>query len=254
MFNEEKIEYVRKLIQESLILGDHEKSDWLNLLELMNDKQLGELEEILKVKAPAPAQPVTPPVRPPQPAPSGMPLSHISNLPTGDGFKSVSQPKPQAPVNITPPKPAVPKAPMHQFAPVAPKPKPLMAAAPIAPRPTPPPTPMRSTSPAPVAPSKSTFSKPVTSLQAVEDLAALSINDIRAQQQQTLLLSISALVNQFGYFTARQHLEMSPLYKAYLETGKQRLSDSNLGVPSALTHEEFELVSDILQSIRVNRS
>ncbi len=249
MSNEQKIEYIRGLIQTSPILGDHEKSDWLNLLELMNDKQLGELEEIL---TPAKTMSVT----------SGTvsleaqsrtlisnlpPMTHISNLPSA---VVTGQRKPMT----SPIPPAVP------IKPLAPKPSPLATKPPLAPL-TKAPEPSIKLPPAPPIPATpqnevapSSGLAPFRVAHNIEDLHSLTINDLRTHDQQSLLLSISNLVNKFGYFAVRNELEASPLYDAYFQTGKQRLSDANLGTPSPLTHEEFELISDMLQAIRVNRT
>ncbi len=43
----EKIEQIKSLIKTSRILNDAERAEWLSLLELMNDKQLNELDKIL---------------------------------------------------------------------------------------------------------------------------------------------------------------------------------------------------------------
>lgn len=48
----ERIEKIKKLVQSSALLNSSEKQDWLLLLELMNDKQLLELEKILEPVAP----------------------------------------------------------------------------------------------------------------------------------------------------------------------------------------------------------
>jgi hypothetical protein len=70
------------LIKNSTILSFQEKEEWHMLLDLMNDKQVGELERILK---PAPRVVASPP--------ANLPLSHIVNLP-----KPVSvNPAPQKP-------------------------------------------------------------------------------------------------------------------------------------------------------------
>ncbi|MFA5991568.1 MAG: hypothetical protein WC794_04985 [Candidatus Doudnabacteria bacterium] len=105
----EKIEQIKGLIKVSRILNENERAEWLSLLELMNDKQLGELEKILnsgqlsavsEQKKPAggiikeEVKPISPkpasqsasfqPVRPHMPS-----LSHIMNLPkTMDGQAS----------------------------------------------------------------------------------------------------------------------------------------------------------------------
>lgn len=145
MFNANRIETIRKNIQNSTILSDHEKADWLNLLELMNDKQLGELEDILAAESanPAVAQAASsqgtlaqsqaqPKADKPVPQ-----LSHIANMPADVTLKR------SAPV----------AAPVQQAAPQPrPKPKPAPVAPPV-PQPRPVPQPARvQPTPAPVIP------------------------------------------------------------------------------------------------------
>lgn len=104
MMNKNQIENLKKLIEKSPILNDREKKEWLVLLELMNDKQIVELEKILlenppkksaaetaekfsagKTLPPAPPvvppRPVSPPVLTTKPAQVSSPLKHIVNLP-----------------------------------------------------------------------------------------------------------------------------------------------------------------------------
>jgi hypothetical protein len=113
----EKSEQIKGLIKASRILNESERAEWLSLLELMNDKQLGELEKILnsgqrtavrEQKKPAESiehivdrnkqvdsKPISPkpasvsagfqPVRPHMPS-----LSHIMNLPKAMGGQGSS--------------------------------------------------------------------------------------------------------------------------------------------------------------------
>lgn len=102
-----QVEKVRKLVKESKILNNSERQEWLALLELMNDKQVLELERILESSQPkASAQVLPPKVQPvppvpplprhptvPQLAPSGAGGSqgfgsgHILNMPKAQGVK-----------------------------------------------------------------------------------------------------------------------------------------------------------------------
>lgn len=93
----QQIEKLKKLIAESSILNSYEKQEWLQLLELMNDKQLLELERILapaESPKPAPKPSASPqikaspafaatslPQKQPEKPGSKMPLGHIINLP-----------------------------------------------------------------------------------------------------------------------------------------------------------------------------
>jgi hypothetical protein len=101
---------IKSLVNTSTILSASEKTEWLALLDVMNDKQLGELEGILvSSKQPAvsskQAAPVTfnqpKAVTPPKPAVMQMPkLSHIMNLPnfTPTFAKTTAEPLPQPPL------------------------------------------------------------------------------------------------------------------------------------------------------------
>lgn len=85
--NQQQTEKIKLLVQTSAILSPSEKAEWLALLELMNDRQLMELEKILQSgsRNQALSQPVRPPVsaglKPVSPAAQTPKLSHILNLP-----------------------------------------------------------------------------------------------------------------------------------------------------------------------------
>ncbi len=92
MLNQQKVAHLTALINQSKILTDKEKSDWLGLVELMNDKQLGELEDILvntKPQSQVAQSPNPETLKQPNPAKPDLSsevspdLSHISNLPVG---------------------------------------------------------------------------------------------------------------------------------------------------------------------------
>jgi hypothetical protein len=110
--NFQQIEKVTKLIQTSPILSTQERGEWLLLLDLMNDKQMFELEKILSSGRPAPVQ--TSQIRPasdqmrkapeasPKPAmPLQTPKANISNTLRQEvsNFKNIP------PVHKNPPQP-----------------------------------------------------------------------------------------------------------------------------------------------------
>ena len=68
--NNQDLEKIRALVKTSTILSPEERAEWLALLEVMDDKQLGELEKIL-----------TAPKNPQMPNASGMADSKL----TGSG-------------------------------------------------------------------------------------------------------------------------------------------------------------------------
>ena len=225
MFNEQRLQTIRGKIQTSTLLSDHEKSDWLNLLELMNDKQLGELEEILAAEQPtiSPAPPVVPNLPP---------LSHIANIPTDVTMKHSVPPTksvrpPQQPFPST--KPQVPLTPQAQVQP-----------------------------PAPVKPTVPVKPKPPLLLEDVELIGKFTIDTIRNYDLQTIVNAVRDAIAAHGYFHILQLVESSPLYESYIESGKQRLSpqanSSSLTNTALLTQEEFEFFTDLLRSMRFNRS
>jgi hypothetical protein len=124
--NSERLQKTKILVQTSPILNKQEKDDWSNLLELMNDKQVMELESILSYK---PA--VSPLASPNSSAPVA--LSHIMNFPTHIPDK---QTPPKAPALQEKPKDTrfskwlkatvaekeLPKPPVEKALPAAPKP------------------------------------------------------------------------------------------------------------------------------------
>lgn len=80
---EQELEKLKNLIQTSGILSEGERGEWLQLVDLMNDKQKLELERILKSSASE---------KQASPAPT-LPLKHIVNLP-GSGKILNEQPEP----------------------------------------------------------------------------------------------------------------------------------------------------------------
>lgn len=122
----QQIEKLKKLIAESSILNSYEKQEWLQLLELMNDKQLLELERILapaESPKPAPqpraspqikASPVpviisAPQKQPEKPGPK-MPLGHIINLPKVEKTAAPEKPAPKPSFGISSLSPVFAKA------------------------------------------------------------------------------------------------------------------------------------------------
>ncbi len=89
--NTDRLQKIKVLVQTSSLLNKEEREDWMNLLELMNDKQILELEKILSYKAPTlPASGVK--VQTP------LSLSHIMNFPKPAAENlAVKKPEPAAP-------------------------------------------------------------------------------------------------------------------------------------------------------------
>lgn len=287
MVTEKRLEKLRADITASKLMNDREKGDWLNLLELMNDKQIGELEEILKVAPPTASEgptlteqpsPPTPPVKTPVPpaAPLVPQLSHISNLPSAvsyekpDSFKPAPiskavAPRPApAPVHTSsgkyvPPKatpPLVPQMPKGSLVNLSKPVKDSMAKAAATQifKPVVPPKPERSTphlAPVKTVPVKAR-QEPLR-LDSMDDVANLDLTKFRSYDHSDLIPKFVALVRQYGYFNVLQAFEASKLYKSYLSKGKSMLAGESTEQKFTVKVEEFEQIVDLLLAIRINR-
>lgn len=271
MFNEKRIEDVRKKIQVSTLLTDREKSDWLNLLDLMNDKQLGELEEILAAGGEAdaasaslgfPGSPAAMPNPAASPAeaisPLRMPqLNHIANIPS-----DVSMAR-STPVTQMPKKMVSPLKSINPLVPPLTKPASLISKSPVAaPRsvasqPSAVKVPGAALQPQPAAAPLQSQSPEKFISDHPEDLKNLTIETIRTHDLQSIVDVVRGFIQEYGYFKVLQIIESSQLYEEYINSGKERLKIS-IGAPAApndslLTQAEFEFVADLLRHMRFNR-
>lgn len=275
MFNEKRIDEIRKRIQTSTILETHEKSDWLNLLELMNDKQLSELEEILgATSAVGSNQPISnfgsEVVSKTEPISKMPPLSHIANIPTDVTMThsvpvaktyGKQAPVPQQPIAIPQtPKPIHPPTPAQQpkkpFSPIHSSFNPSPVTPPGQINTTPPLThPSKPITPAqPIPTSKPIVALKTFSINDPSELQTLSPTTLRQYNLQTLADTIRDIIQERGYFSILQIIESSQLYKSYLETGKAMLGAPNQKNNPELTlsQAELEFVTDLLIHIRFN--
>ena len=283
MFNPQRIETIRKNVKISTLLSDHEKSDWLNLLELMNDKQLGELEDILgsdpnvaktpsqsqKVSSSKPLTPAQPnfqnqPAHQAQPIQTDSvqqlpPLSHIANMPT-DITMTHSVPV-APPVSSQPLKPLPRTTPSPSLSSLLQKPSyakpvnsttatkaPVSTLMPTSAKAIP--SPVTSSVP-PTQPKQQPQAQAVYSISEPGELQKLNLESLRQYTFQSIYDSISKVIQANGYFQILQLIELSPLYASYIAAGKERL-----GAPAqqlTLTQEEFEFMTDLLRNIRFNR-
>ena len=283
MFNPQRIETIRKNVQISTLLSDHEKSDWLNLLELMNDKQLGELEDILasdpnvaktssqaqKIPSSKPLAPTQPnfqnqPTQQTQPVQTDSvqqlpPLSHIANMPTditmthsvpvapatsSQSLKPLPRTTPSPGLSSLSQKPGYVKPINSTSTAKAPMPTPLPTAAKTVPFSVPPSVP-------PIQPKPKSQPQEVYSISDPGDLQKLNMESLRQYTFQSIYDSISKAIQANGYFKILQLIESSSLYASYIAAGKERL-----GAPAqqlTLTQEEFEFMTDLLRNIRFNR-
>lgn len=245
MLSDQKLKQIQGLVRGSKVLTEQEKTEWLALIELMNDKQIAELEEILQGPKPVVPPPARPPAnpRPAMPHVNQSSLSHISNLP--------QQMTARRPVASAPPAPA----PAPALAP-PPPPAPGPSVIPPKPAPMPPiePKPMPQVQPAPQPAPQSAYSYTPTqsiSLASSEDVAAITSSVLHVQNRKAFHKAITDLAGRVGYFPVLTSFERSPLYKDYLDYGQKMLSGKTQNL--ALSQEEFEFVTDILLSLKVNR-
>jgi hypothetical protein len=259
--------HLQKLIETSPILSPSEKTEWLDMLILMNDKQAGELEQILN------AQHAAPPVSAaPTPAAAVPPLAHISNLPSGlnSPLASAFQPAPRTPppaqlpsqmpwqkqFEVTMGEKELPPGPLptsSRTEPAAPRPRPSS-------RPAQAPTPAPPVAAVPPRPAAAPTSPPSASpgLETLANVGTLTLAAMRAMEPADLLIRLQQLAKMEGYFNVLSYLEDSPLYKSYIATGKQALAKANpfgQGEPASkdnLTKKEFETFTDILRKIQIN--
>ena len=102
MLNEQKLKQIQNLVKNATVLSDQEKNEWMALIELMNDKQIAELEEILQKPKPEPvAQPqpqpqvvAMPPTTPPTPTTPPKPMPPTRPVPSASQAPSVPTPVP----------------------------------------------------------------------------------------------------------------------------------------------------------------
>ena len=255
----EEIEQAKKLITESKVLSSLEKTEWLQLLPQMNDRQIIELNKIL-VDAlnpkPAGGNSAWPPwelqVDPKQKELTTSKPEFELEIP-----EHATAPKPpQPPIKPQPPKqqPTLQQlvARVEKTAVSEPPKKPLGPVQP--PKPT---APMHLSQmpkvdrPKPPKPAEPVIEKPKeVHLLKPEDFKNLTPSVVHGQDPvetfQDLLNAIIAVSQKYKTLNILASLEQSPLYKAYVNTGivllggKEMLKADN----EHLTKEEFEAFTD----------
>lgn len=267
---------IKNLINQSTLLTPAEKTEWLNLLGNMNDKQKMELEEILNpayvppkvVEQPKPApvaksepakvethKPTPPPVKLETP-PHKPVLSHITNLP-----QNLSRQAEQA--NL---KDKIKDQKSNEFKKhlsevlnekelvsgktdnhASQKPAEPVKHAEIHKEEVK--KPIETVKPE-IKPKEKPeeVNKPVSADNielptSLADVAVLKPNVIRAYKLPQLLECLKAMVSKEGYFEIQVHLEQSPLYKLYLYTGsrmlEQNMDFSKLAEQLQIEHRDY---------------
>lgn len=314
----DKIAKLSQLIQTSPLFRENERAEWIAMLELMNDKQVMELEELLRSVGPIRPIAFSANQHTTEAGALTGQLKHITNLPERLDFGQPSASKtvttsalPQGRAEVhhphlasplkgeeikisqawqeqfklalqekelvaphwtglgparadfkSQPKPAWPKdelthGPQGQFAAKPPafrqeeiKPQAVLeklvglAGAQI--------SAVTSAQASPNAAGGQSFT-----IRDLDDAAKIDVNVFRKAGYDQLVKILRELVRKTDYFDVSFRLEQSPLYKAYLNTGKKLLELEGRGgaLPQAaaeLSRAEFEKVADLLRAIQVN--
>lgn len=255
---QDREEKLKNLINSSSILTPGEKAEWVILVDVMNDKQAGDLEKILasgitETKAPA---------MNPNPATAGMPqLSHIMNLPAA----SVSRPAPPLVPQPDPKKAAafaarlknivsekeLPEGERENALPAPEKPKPVQ---PVKPQPVKAPAAdkfsaglnFQQASPSAMQDNLKTIKEHINraepsaaaapaaakshplrkiKLEDLGDLTLLTPQILSGTDLSHLADNIREVMKKYSYHDALFNLEKSELYKIYLATGLKMLQE-----------------------------
>lgn len=103
---------------------------------------------------------------------------------------------------------------------------------------------------------------PTNSLDTLQDLSTLNLDNFLALSVKNLLVKFSALIKKFGYHEVIFNFEKSPLFGNYVDTGlfilekQTNFEDASTKIQAQnnkvfLTRQEFERVSDILRDIKM---
>lgn len=230
---------LKVLIETSAVLTPMERQDWLDMLELMNDKQLGELEIILKT-------------------PNFPKLSHIANLPAGVKLESKPAQKPAVPdpktkwlddMKLVLSEKELPAPHIEPKRPPAIQPQAGSVTQPV--------PALQKSEPAhsqieleefDAAGSGSTTWEP----KSAEDASLLSVAIYRNLGQEKLSSLLQALVKRQGYARVLVALEKSNLHKAFVTTGHNFLVAGPEEAKTIINKKEFEEIADIFRKIQVN--
>ncbi len=258
---EENLQTARSLIEQSRILSSVERAEWLQLLPLMNDQQMGELVKILQSQ-PGPAS------RPSRPPGSSFQPQRFS-LPDISELELPPPPKPPIATQAEPVKPAAKSSQPENVAAILEHIKAMQdshsASAPVqnpAPHPFPYPSAHLQTKPAVPA------QKIQLDLRVPEDLKKLSPAILHGNNPydifQKILNFIAEQSKNISAVAMIQYLDRSPLQQVYMQTGISLLNSQDADRESAygkiveaakrngsqyLAKEEFEAYADFRKEI-----
>ncbi|MEZ4179996.1 MAG: hypothetical protein R3B41_00545 [Candidatus Doudnabacteria bacterium] len=90
-------------------------------------------------------------------------------------------------------------------------------------------------------------------LSSLEEVLQLEPKHLSLGNYQKIKSNLSDLININGYFAILHSLEASALYKGYMEYGRLSLSGRDIS-QSGFNEEQFAMMADLLQEIKINRS
>ncbi len=263
--NELKVRQLKQLINISTVLSPQEKQEWLGLLELMNDKQLTELEHILVPKPAVEPKVETGEVKTPS-------LSHISSLPNKVTIPQnfIKSTIPIKESTTEPIKVAVnPLEEKQKQAIISNESnmavadgKNIEVSAGVQPKKqisiirTPPKTPDIKADLNNIERNNTDIPEviPPPAELSIEELENLSVSNLRNWGAKAFIKVLSKTASVYGYFVTLQEFEKSQLYKDYLEYGRTGLMMNGDSNKLKLTHSEFETIIDSIAAMQVNKT
>jgi hypothetical protein len=83
-------------------------------------------------------------------------------------------------------------------------------------------------------------------IQNLDDVSKLSPEGLRAWGGEGIFTVLKPLVKEYGWPVVRVEVEQSPLFIAYVDSGRKNLGDTSVALTDSLDRHEFETVADLL--------
>lgn len=241
------LQQVAQLVASSPNFTPDEATEWLRLVPLMNDQQLREVTRILQAmagEAPMP-QDLQQYSQVSQPASSPAPAA--PHLPTPE---AVSKPVSAAPIATPQMEMSAPASPVYSKE-ISDALSQLSGGSNAV---------RMMDQPMPSNPIIASMGQPTSKqvlkgvalhqIQSLEDVNQVSVESLRAWGEEGLFAALKNMVVEFGWPTVRMEFEQSPLFVAYVDTGRHSLGDNvGDGKEKLLERREFESVADLLQRL-----
>lgn len=86
-------------------------------------------------------------------------------------------------------------------------------------------------------------------IKSIENVAGISVESLRAWGEEGLFSALKPIVQEYSWALTRLEFEQSPLFRAYVDTGRQSLGGGQSENADLLDRHEFEAVADLLQRL-----